>query len=548
MPPNPDRGSDMGAAIYARFSSDLQTEKSIEDQVARCREIARAQGYQVAEVFSDHALSGASTANRPGVQNLMAAVAAGRIAVIVTESLDRLSRDQADLALIHRQCKMHRVRLITANDGEIGDGAQGILQIGMRGMFGAIYLADLADKTRRGQLGVARSGRIPGGQCYGYRVVEGEQRGLREIDPDQADVVRRIYESYAAGDSPRAIAKALNREGVSGPRGSQWGVTAILGNPKRLNGILCNPLYNGELVFNRQHKVKNPETGKCRMVPNPESEWIRKPMEHLRIVPAELWEAVQIRRRNAGGVKPAYSRRPSRVLAGLVKCGCCGGPYRTVAQKHRYGCANRRDKGTCSNSRTILAEALEERVFAGLRDNLLAPAAIEYAVACYHERMEELEAGKVKRRTAIERQLTRHRNTVTMARDYLRRGETPPAWLFDGATEAEQEIARLEAELETIDDPQVVRIHPQAARQYRRYVEELNDALLRPDTMSARRDAVTAIRDLITAIRVSPGGAAEHVTVEIEGDLAALLEVQESGRGVVKMGAGVGFEPTTFRL
>ncbi len=87
----------MRAVIYARYSSDLQRAESIEDQVRVCQARAEHEGWPVVEVFSDAAISGA-TLIRPGIQALMQAIRAGNIDVVLTESLDRISRDQEHIA------------------------------------------------------------------------------------------------------------------------------------------------------------------------------------------------------------------------------------------------------------------------------------------------------------------------------------------------------------------------------------------------------------------------------------------------------------------
>lgn len=541
MPPGSDSTAAMTTAIYARFSSDLQTEKSIDDQVNRCQEIALREGAGLCEVFTDEALSGASMANRPGLQRMLAAIASGRVSMIITESLDRLSRDQADLALIHREIKLRDIRLITASDGEIQDGAQGIFQIGMRGIFGAMYLADLADKTRRGQKGVARDGRIPGGLCYGYRVIPGEKRGLREIEPDEAAIIRRIFNEYLLGKSPKAIAKSLNAEGVPGPRGKPWGPSTIFGNVKRLNGILCNPLYGGEHVFNRQRKVKDPTTGRSRMVPKPESEWMRQPMEHLRIVDRETWDRVHTKRVGMASVNPGYHRRAPRPLSGLVKCGVCGGSYASIGAKQRYGCTDRHNRGTCDNNRTILASELERRVLGGLKDNLLSPEAVEYAVEVYRHRRAQLEHEQTRSRITVEKEIGKCEKSIALATQFVRDGETPPDWLFTAATEAEKKLKVLRAELKEMDSPTVHTLHPKAPARYRKYVEELNAALTDESDMPHHERAIEAVRSLISRVIVSPGNQRGQVFIDIEGDLAALLGIQEGGEVMGTMGAGAGF-------
>ena len=86
--------------------------------------------------------------------------------------------------------------------------------------------------------------------------------GEREIVPEEAVIVRRIFKDYLAGASPKQIAKALNAKRVRGPRGALWSPSTIHGNPERGIGILHNQLYIGRLVWNRQRFLKDPDTGK----------------------------------------------------------------------------------------------------------------------------------------------------------------------------------------------------------------------------------------------------------------------------------------------
>src|SRR3954465_9157751 len=104
------------AAIYARYSSDLQSTSSIEDQVRVCREMAVARGWEVAEVYADHALSGASML-RPGYQRLLEDMRAGRFDLVVAEGLDRLSRDQEHTAALYKRLCFLGIRLVTKAEG-----------------------------------------------------------------------------------------------------------------------------------------------------------------------------------------------------------------------------------------------------------------------------------------------------------------------------------------------------------------------------------------------------------------------------------------------
>ena len=149
------------AAIYARYSSDLQRDASIEDQIRICQERADKEGWQVHQCYTDHGQSGASLL-RPGVQMLMADAQSGKFDIVIAESLDRLSRDQEDIAGLYKRMRFAGVQIITLSEGEISE-----LHIGLKGTMGALYLKDLADKTRRGLRGRVENGKSGGGNAYG---------------------------------------------------------------------------------------------------------------------------------------------------------------------------------------------------------------------------------------------------------------------------------------------------------------------------------------------------------------------------------------------
>ena len=164
-------------AIYARYSSDHQREASIEDQVRICRARAEREGWQVVEVLSDFAISGSSTL-RAGYQALLDQIRRGQIDIVLAESLDRFSRDQEHIAGFFKQARCAGVRIVTLSEGEVSE-----MTIGFKGTMGAIYLKDLADKTRRGLEGRVRQGRSGGGLCFGYKVVRGPVGSHGNVGP-----------------------------------------------------------------------------------------------------------------------------------------------------------------------------------------------------------------------------------------------------------------------------------------------------------------------------------------------------------------------------
>ena len=235
----------MRSVIYARFSSDLQDTRSLADQISLANSYIAARGLTLAGVYEDAAISGASTLNRPGIQRLLVDAKAGRFDVIVTESLDRLSRSQADIAGLYERLSFLGVRIETLADGHVTE-----IHVGLKGTMAALFLKDLAQKTRRGQIGRVKAGRIPGGKSYGYDILRtGEERGRRTVNGPEAEVVRRAFREYAAGKSPLSIVHDFNAEGIKSPRGGRWNASALLGSPRRGNGLLNNELYHGVIVY-----------------------------------------------------------------------------------------------------------------------------------------------------------------------------------------------------------------------------------------------------------------------------------------------------------
>ena len=221
------------AVIYARYSSENQRDASIDDQIEVCRRYIETRGWKLTQVYSDRAISGASR-HRAGYRQLIADAGRRSFDIIVCEALDRIGRKLSDVAELHDRLQFLCIPLHAVNLGEVTT-----LHVGLMGTMAQLYLTDLRDKTKRGQLGRALAGKVPGGQAYGYALVDG-QSGERRIKTEEAAIVKRILSDFAAGKSPRAIARALNAAGVPGPGGREWRDTTIRGQPERGTGILNN--------------------------------------------------------------------------------------------------------------------------------------------------------------------------------------------------------------------------------------------------------------------------------------------------------------------
>ena len=522
----------MRAAIYARYSSNNQRDASIEDQIEVCRRYIARQDWQLLQIYEDRALSGSSTI-RPGYQKMLIDAESQRFDVIVVEALDRLGRNLADIASLHDRLSFAGIRLDSIATGEITP-----MHVGMLGTMAQMYLSDLREKTKRGQLGRALQGRIPGGKAYAYDVVEPAngsrkaERGERRINEAQAAIVHRIFETYAGGMSPRAIAKQLNAESISGPIGRAWRDTTIRGQVDRGTGILNNALYVGRLEWNRCSYVKNPRTGKRVARPNPRQFWEVVEVPDLRIIPDKLWEQVKARQkaltfeigRTEAGQPLNRAHRRQFLLSGLLKCGVCDGGY-TIMGKDRYGCATRRTQGICRNDRTIKRQEIEARVLAGLKDRLMSPDLVAAFMEEYRAEInraardaEQARAGLVRQRGETERKI----NGILRAIEDGMYSEVLKGRM--AALEARRaEIGQALAAAESMPP---VRLHPNLTAIYRDKVARLEDAL---NDDEIRAEAAEILRALIDRIELRPRKDDRGLDALLYGDLATILSFCEGG-------------------
>jgi site-specific DNA recombinase len=547
-------------ALYARYSSDNQRDASIADQFRVCRLHAEKQGWQIVEEYSDQAISGASLL-RPGIQGLIMDATRGRFQLVLAEAMDRLSRDQEDIAGLYKRMAYSDVKIVTLSEGEVSH-----LHIGLKGTMNALFIKDLADKTRRGLRGRVEQGKSGGGNAYGYDVVKkfdarGEpMRGDRTINEFEATVVRRIFRDYAAGKSANRIAVELNKEGIPAPGGGAWGHSTINGNVKRGNGIVNNEMYVGKIVWNRQHFIKDPDTGRRQARANPESDWIIQEVPELRLLDQDLWQAAKARQRAIKQNRPSDTsvdnklnerRRPKYLFSGLTKCACCGGGYSMISVD-LVGCATARNKGTCNNRRNIRRDQLEARVLNALRHHLMDPTLFKEFCDEFTREMNRL---RIEGRTSIDAsqaEMKRIERDLEKIMDLYLKDAMPIEMVRERSKKLEARKNELTRLLAVAEDPPPL-LHPNMAHHYRTQVAELHEAL-QEDSEAKRMAAADIIRSLIKEIVLTP--AEDELKIDVRGDLAGILAISlktktpatRAGESQVVMVAGARFELTTFRL
>jgi site-specific DNA recombinase len=459
----------MAAAIYARYSSENQRPESIDDQVSACRKLAKLRCLTILDdhIFADQAQSGARS-DRPALAALMAAARAGEFDVVLVDDLSRLARDNHLMLSIIAELHFEGIRVISVADGLDSTDEESTLAIQVRGIFNELQLRDLKKKTLRGQIGQKERGFFVGEKTFGYRSVPvGEMKmdkkgrprpdGYRmEIEPKEAAVILRIFTSYAEGTSLSQIVKTFNEENVPGSIRSAKGWS-----PATISRILDNEKYAGRWIWNRTESRRVPKTGRRRRFDKPESEWVINEDDELRIVPAQLWEAVRERRKAThrtwpgGNGKRGFSKEqgsrqahfPTHLLAGAMVCGSCGATIAQVSGKSGgyYGCLGA-TKRACDN-RTLVRRTLAEKVILGaVQEQIADPEHIAYVLQRLEEEIAKLRSDLPDTLKLKEAELTAEQRRLVNFVDFIGEGRGSQA-LAKALVETERRVDTLSEEV-----------------------------------------------------------------------------------------------------
>ncbi len=503
-------------AIYSRYSSDLQNDRSIEDQIAACEKFAARQGWSVAGNFYDRAASGASLFGRPQFAKMVSEAHAGAFDIILSEDLDRLSRSQSDIAQLFEQMNFAEIEIHSLADGLINE-----MHIGVKGTMSALFLKGLAQKVRRGLGGVVRQGRNPGGDLYGYTPRKGEP-GILDINPETSAVVKRIFEEYVAGSSPRVIAAGLNADDIPAPRGGKWNASTINGSTARGQGLLLNERFVGRVVWNKRRAVKDPKTGRRTTRTNDESEWVTQDVPALRILDDKLFSAAHERRLAAG--TPAARRRPKsqRLLSGLLRCGACGSGMSLMGHDRsgpRIQCTQNRESGSCDNGVRYYIEKIESLVLSRLQSQIDNPKLMGQFVEAYLAERRALSADARRDKVKIAAKIATCQRAIENLINAVENGTLESGEVATRLQAQRLEKARLQQELASADEFVATNdLHPTALRRFRANLEQISGAGDRIDPQIS-----ASFRELVESVVVMPRKAGEPYTVETRGRLAALI-------------------------
>jgi site-specific DNA recombinase len=385
----------MRAAIYCRKSTEQsgvhESEKSVTHQRERCEELIHAKGWTLSEVYTEaEGTSGALFGDsRPELARLLVAVKAKSrpFDVVVAYDESRLGRDVIETGYLVKQILDSDIRLFFSDGTERRlDSATDALMLSIQN-FGAQFERERASVRVRDKMRAkATAGHATGSLPFGYRAVEVNSHKELVPDPAHAEVVRRLFELYAAGRGFTAIAHELNREHPRGGRAAWSGPT--------VREMLANRIYIGEIVYGKTRFLV--KKGKSIRVRVPEAQWIREEKPELRIVPEALWKQAQAQhtsrrasylRAHNGQLQGRPDRESKHLLQGFVVCDACGGKMVvwSTAKKgisYRYlSCWRHKAGGStaCANSRGVRLDTLTEQVVTALKQHVTAESAAQAA-------------------------------------------------------------------------------------------------------------------------------------------------------------------------
>lgn len=397
----------MKAALYARFSTDKQRDASIEDQFRECERVAKSAGLEVVARFEDRGIS-AGTHTRPGYQALLTAARARQFDIMIVEDISRLWRNRGEFG--QRSCELEDLGvhcLTCVGDDTRRDGWGMVIQI--KQAMAEHARREASYRTRRGLEGRAIAGQSTGGRAFGYVPARDSESKQIEINETEAAIVRRIFEMYAAGSSPRNIAATFNAEGIPSPgagwkrstrrQDGKWLASAIHGDVNRGTGILNNRRYTGVTLWGRSEWKRSAADSKKRRHRMLEAGTAHESIEErLRIVPQALWDRAKARQAHqskelGSKVKGALRQRarPAKyLLSGLLRCQACESSF-ALSNGKRYQCSSHHEGGNhaCAVTLSVLRTRIEDVMLDCAHTELLDP-----------EKLTEIEAWHVAHRPA----------------------------------------------------------------------------------------------------------------------------------------------------
>lgn len=342
------------AAAYIRVSTDDQLEFSPDSQLKLVREYAKKNDYILPDefIFQDDGISGKDAKHRPSFNKMIALAKSEEhpFDAILVWKFSRFARNQEESIVIKNLLRKVGVEVRSISEPVDPDSAFGSLIERIIEWMDEYYLINLSTEVKRGMMERFSKGKIVSIAPFGYEVKNGEY----VPHPEEAPVIRRIFESYLAGAGVRRIAMNLAAEGVRTKRGN-------VPDNRFVEYILHNPVYIGKIRWSKDGKAASKRDYNNENV-------ITVDGTHTPLVSLETWEAVQNKLDATKKAYPKYQRKEQTsnyMLKGLVRCSSCGATLCQSSQKTSLQCHNY-SRGSCKVSHSITINNLDNAVINAL--------------------------------------------------------------------------------------------------------------------------------------------------------------------------------------
>lgn len=346
------------ACLYVRVSTDLQLELSPDSQKQLLLDYCKKNDYVVTDndIYEDLGISGRKADKRPAFNQMIAMCKSKEhpYDAIIVWKFSRFARNQEESVVYKRMLKKVGVDVISISE-PISDDIGGRIAESIFEIMDEYYSINLSQEVTRGMTENAKRGNYQCRTPYGYRRIS---KGQYEIVPEEAEVVKYIYQQYIEKDCLMALTKELNDKGIKSRTGRKW-------ERKVVTYILENPFYCGKIRWNYKDHKNTAQPIKD------ESEWIITEGHHEPIVSVEEWEIANKRMKSR---KIATDRKRAVVgtkhwLSGILRCSECGSvlTYHSSKISNDAFACNGYSKGRCSCSNRTTVPKLEKYFFEGMK-------------------------------------------------------------------------------------------------------------------------------------------------------------------------------------
>ena len=418
------------AVAYARFSSNNQREESIDAQMRAIREYCAKERIELIAEFKDEAISG-KTDVREDFQNMISQLLKGNLAVdfVLVHKFNRFARNKYDSALYKKKLKDAGIKVVSVSQ-KIDETPEGELLEGFLETIDQYYSANLAVEVRKGLRENALKGKHAGGQVlFGYSL---DKDGYY-VANENAKIVRRIFEEYAAGYPKTEICERLNREGYRNQRGKKF-------NTRTIYDLLRNPKYIGIYIYTIDRK----ETIRLEdVIQNP-------PIDR------KLWEQVQ-KLCEEGSAKGRYRKKKrSYLLTGKTFCEECGCPISGGGSKrsrngklmYYYKCVGKsKYKNGCKNP-SINKDWVEPRLLQTVLNTVMDEQQVKHLAQLAFAELEAMRDTPVISTAQLKKELSNILTRQERLTDLYLDGGMDKAMLDEKNGELQRRRYQLEEELE----------------------------------------------------------------------------------------------------